>query len=143
MSATTTARVEVLTAEVRVLMVGSRQVTLSVFRQLDRVDHRDIEPWGRISDKAEANDTVTVVGRSLRTEWHRVNDGGALVRSSLSADRLRVEAHLWRTAALCHDDDGTWLQAHQREIRAVVAEEWARIADEWAALPLIVLAGLR
>jgi hypothetical protein len=30
-----TAMVEVLIAEVRVLMVGSRQITLSVFRQLD------------------------------------------------------------------------------------------------------------
>jgi hypothetical protein len=29
------ARVDVLTAEVRALMVGSRQVTLSVYRQLD------------------------------------------------------------------------------------------------------------
>jgi hypothetical protein len=32
------AKVEVLTAEVRVLMVGSRQVTLSVYSQLDEVD---------------------------------------------------------------------------------------------------------
>jgi hypothetical protein len=44
----TTARVEVLTAAVRVLMVGSRQVTLSVYNQLDLVDAFDIEPMGRV-----------------------------------------------------------------------------------------------
>jgi|SRR5215472_14499324 len=43
-----TATVEVLTAEVRVLMVGARQVTLSVARQLDAVALEDIEPFGRI-----------------------------------------------------------------------------------------------
>lgn len=43
-----TATVEVLTAEVRVLMVGSRQVTLSVAKQLDRVLLNDITPFGRV-----------------------------------------------------------------------------------------------
>ena len=53
MTATTTAHVEVLTAEVRVLMVGSRQVTLSVYRQLDHVRPGHIEPFGRVRDGAE------------------------------------------------------------------------------------------
>lgn len=35
---TDTATVETLTAEVRVLMVGNRQITLSVYRQLDEFD---------------------------------------------------------------------------------------------------------
>jgi len=43
-----TAEVEVLTAEVRVLMVGSRQITLSVARQLDQVPLLDVEPFGRV-----------------------------------------------------------------------------------------------
>ena len=43
-----TATVEVLTAEVRVLMIGSRQVTLSVARQLDCIDPYEIQPFGRI-----------------------------------------------------------------------------------------------
>jgi hypothetical protein len=43
-----TATVEVLTAEVRVLMVGSRQVTLSVARQLDWVERSELEPFGRV-----------------------------------------------------------------------------------------------
>lgn len=43
------ATVEVLTAEVRVLMVGSRQITLSVARQLDHVSGDEIEPFGRVN----------------------------------------------------------------------------------------------
>jgi len=43
-----TAEVEVLTAEVRVLMVGSRQITLSVARQLDMVNLTELIPFGRI-----------------------------------------------------------------------------------------------
>ena len=42
------ATVEVLTAEVRVLMVGSRQVTLSVAKQLDKVARHDLLPFGRV-----------------------------------------------------------------------------------------------
>ena len=45
---TSTATVESLTAEVRVLMVGSRQVTLSVARQLDEVPTWEITPFGRM-----------------------------------------------------------------------------------------------
>jgi hypothetical protein len=44
------ARVDVLTAEVRALMVGSRQVTLSVYRQLDATAAEDCEPFGRVRD---------------------------------------------------------------------------------------------
>lgn len=43
MSDSTTATVETLTAEVRALMVGSRQVTMSVYNQLDRVPHSQID----------------------------------------------------------------------------------------------------
>ena len=44
MTNTTTATVETLTAEVRVLMVGSRQVTLSVYNQLDMPENILIDP---------------------------------------------------------------------------------------------------
>ena len=40
----TTATVETLTASVNVLQVGSRQITLSVARQLDEVSRDEIEP---------------------------------------------------------------------------------------------------
>lgn len=76
-SHTTTATVEVLTAEVRVLMVGSRQVTLSVYRQLDRRPSRLVRPFGRVSDKQDEQSyrcrSVFVVGCEIET--------GALVRS--------------------------------------------------------------
>ena len=44
----TTATVETLTAEVRVLMVGNRQITLSVAKQLDEVPIAEIEVFGRV-----------------------------------------------------------------------------------------------
>jgi hypothetical protein len=68
-----TATVEVLTAEVRVLQVGSRQVTMSVYRQLDRVDPDEIEPFGRVRDGSDDPAWVYVVGRHV--------DTGALARS--------------------------------------------------------------
>jgi hypothetical protein len=52
MTASKTATVETLTAEVRVLMVGSRQVTLSVYGQLDTAEYEDAELFGRVSPKA-------------------------------------------------------------------------------------------
>jgi hypothetical protein len=72
-----TATVETLRAEVRVLQVGSRQITLSVVKQLDRARYEDIEPMGRVrsgrrDDTPRAGECgVEVVGR------HR--DSGALV----------------------------------------------------------------
>jgi hypothetical protein len=59
--ASQSATVEVLTAEVRTLHVGSRQVTLSVYRQLDWVPADEIEPWGRVQDKPPPG-VIEVVG---------------------------------------------------------------------------------
>lgn len=74
---TQTATVETLTAEVRVLMVGSRQVTLSVYRQLDRHPSDQVRPFGRVSDKQDESRygcrNVFVVGCDVTT--------GVLVRS--------------------------------------------------------------
>jgi hypothetical protein len=83
----TTATVEVLTAEVRTLKIGSRQVTLNIYRQLDRVDPAQIEPFGRVNDPQDVRDwnkvhysadplwtpLLYVIGRDRRN--------GALVRS--------------------------------------------------------------
>jgi hypothetical protein len=57
---TDTATVETLTAEVRVLMVGNRQITLSVARQLDHVSLDQMETFGRV----RINDGNTVIGRA-------------------------------------------------------------------------------
>lgn len=72
MTASQTATVEVLAAEVRVLMVGSRQVTLSLARQLDRVPLDLLEVFGRINLLAG---TAAVIGRHL--------DSGALCVASV------------------------------------------------------------
>ena len=114
---TTTATVETLTAEVRVLMVGSRQVTLSVFKQLDVVPLAEIEVFGRTSSGREyrtyitsgARSPVELVGRSTKT--------GALVRS-------------WAAAP-----EDTYTTGPSR----VTGQRYT----ELASLPLIVLAGLR
>ena len=125
----TTATVETLTAEVRVLMVGNRQITLSVAKQLDVVTPLDhvtnaITPFGRVRTGAKVTrwskwacdklDTFTpfleVIGRS-----NRDRDLGALIV-------FRVEEY-----GDIHDLD---------------AEEMEIIRD-WMQLPLIVLAGLR
>jgi hypothetical protein len=80
------ATVEVLTAEVRTLMVGSRQVTLSVYRQLDEVEWKLIQPFGRVrSSKKPNQDTLELVG---------VSGGGQLVRSEYVA-RHSFDGHFW------------------------------------------------
>lgn len=153
-----TATVEVLTAEVRVLMVGSRQVTLSVYNQLDLIDDWQIEPFGRVSSRSDVEGYIYVVG------CDKVS--GALARSRRpSGDlaiyhRLHSEANTALRADICkimrqlntrpgfyyersmhlefldeHPDEHEW--AHDRQ------EELSAEAHEWQDLPLIVLAGLR
>jgi hypothetical protein len=165
MTATTVARVEVLTAEVRVLMVGSRQVTLSVYAQLDTVKPDEIEPFGRVAPRNREADTVYVIGASAREA-----DRGTLVRASRDsaavclarARKFRAMAALAkaeaaqdreRVDALRRADDGfaAWQlrndyhgwSASELADEARDDEHWAAEAARWEALPLIVLAGLR
>jgi hypothetical protein len=125
-TSTQTATVEVLTAQVRVLQVGSRQVTLSVYRQLDHVNPAEIEPFGRVKDRDDDHRMICVIGRSTRPVDH-----GALVRSEVPMaghikDRLYLGA---RWQAVLADPYGR--------------QQAALMAAAWEALPLIVLAGLR
>lgn len=83
-TSTTTATIETLAAEVRVLMVGRRQVTLSVYRQLDTAPWADVIPFGRVRDSKDDASGIYVVGHHRET--------GALVRSS-------IHASSWRSAA--------------------------------------------
>jgi hypothetical protein len=83
-----TATVEVLTAAVRVLMVGSRQITLSVLRQLDKVAYSECEPFGRVNDpqqnehphpkwvvgKHQADGTLVRADLGVRPSWGDDND---------------------------------------------------------------------
>lgn len=57
-----TATVETLTAEVRVLMVGNRQMTMSVAKQLDWCDLEELQPFGRVHINRDQVDTL-VIGR--------------------------------------------------------------------------------
>ena len=136
---TTAARVEVLTAEVRVLMVGSRQVTLSVYSQLDGVAFNAIEPFGRVRPRDTSSREIRVVGR---------DEAGNLVRSWLP------EVIAWPK-----NDDGTlqpewagnYLWIRDWDARRLVflprvrgrESEAVETVLAWRELPLIVLAGLR
>ena len=144
------ATVEVLTAEVRVLMVGSRQVTLSVARQLDQVEPDDIEPFGRIRSSSgprprlpfAAADQIEVVGADRH---------GTLVRSAAAIMRYR-----------CGDSPGRRVIFNGQQVLGRQCPDYPRGRDgdgpcwrghtwldkpavwwEWSELPLIVLAGLR
>ena len=136
----TTAAVEVLTAEVRVLMVGSRQVTMSVYNQLDLVADCQIEPFGRVAPKDAQGRYVHVVGRSRVT--------GALVRARTPTyDGTRNDRERWiRYAAVRAVECELGLSSHERVPENLVRAEAGRLIEieaEWSALPLIVLAGLR
>jgi hypothetical protein len=98
----TGAHVQVLTAEVRTLAVGSHQVTLSLYAQLDDAAPDDITPFGRVEPRNALDEWVYVAGRHIET--------GELVRSSLPytawgvrVNRKAFADDLWR---LCPDVDG-------------------------------------
>lgn len=74
---TETALVETLTAEVRVLAIGSRHITQSMYEQLDAVHWEQIEPFGRVHPRRGNPRAVHVIGR---------DSSGQLVCSSLSND---------------------------------------------------------
>lgn len=63
------ASVDLLTAEVRAVMIGNRQVTLSVYRQLDTVPYAHIEAWGRVrpGNSDAAPGSLQVIGRHRET----------------------------------------------------------------------------
>ncbi len=63
MSSASEPAVEVLTAEIRVLQVGSKPVTLSAARQLDSVDGSAIKPFGRVRIDPKPADGL-IAGRS-------------------------------------------------------------------------------
>ena len=114
--------VEVLTAEVRVLMVGSRQVTLSVAAQLDIVHPQYIRPFGRFRPR-ETHGEIDVIGIG-------VNDG-TLVKSWIRGRR----PYGGYPISFARYDKVRQLEELPAEIQ--------EIYDEWRGLPLIVLAGLR
>ena len=166
------ATVEVLTAEVRVLQVGRRQVTLSVVRQLDWADAAEVEPFGRV----RTGDTPPGRVRAISSSGSRDVKSATSVEIIGLASGVPVRSVSWRTVLTCTSGGATACP----EIRAINAEldrhkargqppprmtpEYQRVFDkfaghqvhdwvrydpdqqtyeEWQALPLIVLAGLR
>lgn len=127
----TNATVRTLTAEVRTLVVGSRQVTMSVYNQLDEVEWDELEPFGRVCPRGAWSYAIHVVGRSTRP-----TDTGALVRSWVPND-LAIDI-LRRGDSLPDGVPSLWSELTETERESI---ERALIA--WEKLPLIVLAGLR
>ena len=103
---TETATVEMLAAEVRTLMVGSRQVTLSVAKQLDVISFAEMETiFGRIKIGREG---VTVIGRS-RSGVLSISDVRDFVRDFVLAPRGE-----WGSFVVCngvYEDTSRWMAA--------------------------------
>jgi hypothetical protein len=157
-------RVEVLRAEVRVLMVSSGQVTLSAARQLDTVEPTAIEPFGRVRiDKDPTGQMIEVIGSA----------DGALARSVTSrklfkcSRNARGEGQCAEYKRLRRADDAA-LQVLNNQARQAgrtpplpvpgstptsqalidhLDHEWwgytgeKALYEAWEKLPLIVLAG--
>jgi hypothetical protein len=128
---TTVARVEVLTAEVRILDVGGARLTPGMLDQLDAAGWDEITPLGRIRPPGTDAAFTETVGSSARG-WDR----GALVRSVLPVPELAAsladggpppgpDAAVWRDYLLGLDTDGR---------DAVIAA-----CRDWAARPLILI----
>lgn len=111
MSDTTTATVETLTAEVRTLVVGSRQVTLSVAKQLDVVTLENLTVMGRVSLKSEfpmvigkATDGTLALAHYMHPyppdDWHIRDLGDHIVTYGSKATRGSTSG--LRTALFIH-----------------------------------------
>jgi hypothetical protein len=166
------ATVEVLTAQVRTLMVGSRQVTLSVYKQLDRVQPHEITPFGRVN-VGSVGDIVETVGMDhggalVASRLHRVStryctpDLGELIvaqgmdKKWLTNLQIVVDGVARRVSG--KDAAFTWASPQKWDFRDVDAQDYAEAVvrtevaaataqavrwREWTQMPLIVLAGLR
>ena len=139
------AKVETLAAAVRVLMVGSRQVTMSVYDQLDEVNQDEIVTFGRVRSKRSwpfaTVDLIEVVGSA----------DGQLVRSQARTTRYYCADHKASGRILVHGEEA--YAGHCSEHPGSGPRDgregdhlWG-MSDgrycEWETLPLIVLAGLR
>lgn len=134
MASTTTAQVQVHHAEVHVLQVGSRQVTLSVARQLDVVNPRQMTPFGRVKlDKTTTDGIITTIGR------HNVT--GALVLATFLDFAKFPDAHEKGCLALepVEKYGIKYTVVNDVLCRCDAVRNWCDATE----LPLIVLAGLK
>lgn len=132
---------ETLTAEVRVLHVGSRPVTLSAARQFDHADSDEIKVFGRVRiDPKPAPGLIEVIGS--------VN--GILARSSARARKVECPGYMTRClvghalpVVVCprhRDTSPTGQTSHHNWTEYTPSQP---VYERWLGLPLIVLAGLR
>lgn len=126
------AHVQVLTAEVRTLVVGSRQVTMSVYNQLDNVPPGSVEPFGRVTPKDWTWLFLHVVGRHTAT--------GALVRSYVPRPSKVETLGSEEWARSGRPSYQHWRAEADKEQQR---QQLAEVAAQWDQLPLIILAGLR
>jgi len=147
MSGPAEATVTTLLAEVKTLMIGTRQVTLSVFSQLDRIADDLIIPFGRVSPPGNQEAVVWVAGR------HK--DNGTLVRSSLPLGYAGREDYVrkalggefrglpasWRADTLIREQVREKMEARDK-LKKEIQQDLDEKVAEWQSLDLIVLAGL-
>jgi hypothetical protein len=132
-SNSTTATVETLTAEVRVLMVGSPQVTMSVYSQLDEVPPDGIGPFGRVCPKNTRWRTADVVGR---------DEQGVLARSWVPLEPFDLPRP-YDIVRVYGIHCGTTLSKSLAWPYGTPVVEVRAFSAKWPMLPLIVLAALK
>lgn len=153
----TSAEVHTLTAEVRVLMVGNRQVTLSIARQLDAVPNQDISPFGRINAFWNRDADVSVIGPHKRTGALVVSHNEHFFKDDKFENTMDAYEYMQTENAAFHDAAGwdhegimrayPWAFKCSNDVATAIRRGRRRYPGgwfrEWFDLPLIVLAGLR
>ncbi|MCV7316314.1 hypothetical protein H7J77_12285 [Mycolicibacillus parakoreensis] len=159
---TTTATVETLTAEVRVLQVGNRQITLSVAKQLDAFDlcqdeALDFTPFGRIRTGRKGETFVPCTFSAPGAEWFPVSGKENVCKRFLERHTCLHRQKYVGTNIVCgryerlelRPYDFEWIgRNYAGDLIVVCAHSTdAELDDDefsgWKELPLIVLAGLR
>lgn len=96
MTSATSAQVVTLEASVRVLTVGTRQITQSVANQLDQVAIWQIEPMGRV----RIRDRQFAIGR-------RKSNGDLALAENHYCDNM---CHILDPDAMAKDEPGNWTE---------------------------------
>lgn len=134
---TTTATVETLTAEVRVLMVGNRQVTKGVYQQLDIADPWHINPFGRVNAGTSYEDGY---GAKQLYSLELVGEHeGTLVRCGIKDIWTYGQIPGIRMPSRPTEDERKRYEESCKQWKPL----WIKRYNEFLELPLIVLAGLR
>lgn len=144
-------------------MVGSRQITLSVFRQLDVVFYEECVPFGRVNDhdrNGSSGQLGWIVGRQrdtgvlVRANWSSLWDGRPCLTPGEfnRLEYLRGPPPTRRWHADGTAEPASWSDneigelAELEKLATKVAgwqAKWKEDNEYHRSLPLIVLAGLK